>query len=151
MEGLNQGFKIATKTFEKIINPTKKILKKVDKILEILLDSHQNIVIMTSASTVSILLILGLTLTTNMMKIAINLKQKEEDANKLVKELYEKWDKMEISISGLVQKINQVRKKSQPAAIEYVPVPMENCNFHRGLPNSMSLCQTQISESMAIK
>ena len=36
MEGLNQGFKIATEKFEKIINPSEKILKKIYKILEIL-------------------------------------------------------------------------------------------------------------------
>ena len=39
MERFNQGFGFVTEGFEEIINPAKKILKKIDKILDILLDS----------------------------------------------------------------------------------------------------------------
>ena len=43
-ENLNKGFKVATDNLEKITNSTKKILKKVDIILEKLSESPQSII-----------------------------------------------------------------------------------------------------------
>ena len=40
MDGLNKRFKVATEKFEKITNPTERILKKVDKILKILVEGR---------------------------------------------------------------------------------------------------------------
>ena len=67
-------FKFATKNFEKIINLTKEILKKVDKILEFLLGSPHNIVTIVIASIVSISSTLGLTLTIYIIKIVRSLR-----------------------------------------------------------------------------
>ena len=90
MEVLNPRSKIATESFENIIKLTKKILQKVDKILEILLNSYHNIVTMIIASIVSISSILGLTLIIYIIKIVRSLRQREEDTDKLVKESYGK-------------------------------------------------------------
>ena len=79
-------------------------------------------------------------LTIYIIMIVRSLRQRDEDADKLVKELQGKWDTLETIISSLVEESNQARIKPQPAAIEYIPVPMENCNPYRGLPNSSNLC-----------
>ena len=51
-EGMNQGFKIAVESFERITMVTSQILEKVDQILEILLKSPQSIIALTIASII---------------------------------------------------------------------------------------------------
>ena len=53
-ENLNKGFKVATDNLEKISNSTKKILKKVDTILENLADSPPFIILIVVASMILI-------------------------------------------------------------------------------------------------
>ena len=70
MEGMNKGFKIATDKFEKVINASEKIIKSADKILEILLEGHHNIIVIIGASTVAVLVVLVLVLIIYMIKLA---------------------------------------------------------------------------------
>ena len=46
-ENLNKGFKVATNSLGKVANTTKRIMKRVEQILEILADSPQVIVLIT--------------------------------------------------------------------------------------------------------
>ena len=114
-ERFNQGFGFATEGFEEIINPAKKILKKIDKILDILLDSPHNIITIIIASVVSISSTLGLTLTIYIIKIMKSPRQKEEDAVKIAKEQHERWNDLEAVIRSQVQENSQERTKPQSA------------------------------------
>ena len=70
MEGMNKGFKIASDKFEKVINSSEKILRSADRILEILLEGHHNIIVIVGAGTVSILVVLELMQIIYMIKLA---------------------------------------------------------------------------------
>ena len=59
---MNNQFKIATDKFEKVINVSEKIIKNADKILDILLEGHHNVIVIIGASTVAVLVVLVLVL-----------------------------------------------------------------------------------------
>ena len=69
MDGLNKGFKLASDKFEKIIDSSEKIFRNTDKILEILLEGHHNIIVIVGAGTMSLLVILVLAQTSYMIKL----------------------------------------------------------------------------------
>ena len=111
MEGMNNGFKIASDKFERIINSSGKILKSTEKILQILLEGHHNTIVIVGASTVAVLIILVLVLVIYMIKLAKQFKQRSEEADKgitEIKELKSNWSNLEMEIKTLVQEINQV-------------------------------------------
>ena len=66
-EGMNQGFKIAIESFEKITDSTNKILEKVDQILGLLLSSPQGIITIAIASIISVPSVVGLILATHII------------------------------------------------------------------------------------
>ena len=108
-EGMNQGFKIAVESFEKITNSTNKILEKVDKILGLLLSSPQSIITITIASIISVSSVLVLILVTHIIRLIKALRHEEENNVKLVKDLCERWDKIETMVRNQVQKNNLPR------------------------------------------
>ena len=84
-EGMNQGFKIAVESFERVTMVTSKILEKINQILEILLNSPQGIIAITIASIISVSLVLGLILAIHIIMVIKALKQEEEDITKVIK------------------------------------------------------------------
>ena len=60
MDGLNKGFKVASDKFEKIIDSSAKIFRNTDRIPEILLEGHHDIIVIVGTGTLSILVILVL-------------------------------------------------------------------------------------------
>ena len=89
MEGMNKGFKIATDKFEKVINASEKIIKSADKILDILLEGHHNVIVIIGASTVAVLVVLVLVLILYMIKLAKCFKEKNGEADKKIEEIKE--------------------------------------------------------------
>ena len=51
MDGLNKGFKVSSDKFEEIINSGERIFDNTNRILEILLEGHHNIIVMVVAGT----------------------------------------------------------------------------------------------------
>ena len=86
-EGMNQGFKIAVESFERITVATNKILEKVDQILGLLLSSPQGIITITIASIISVSSVLGLILATHIIILIKALRHEEENNAKLIKDL----------------------------------------------------------------
>ena len=132
--------KVATENFERIINSTKKILKKVEKILKLLLRSLQNIITKAIASIISISSILGLILVTYIIRLIRNLRQEEESNVKLIKYLCERLDKLETMVRSQTQENSLPRTKQQSTLIEYILVSMGNSYFYRGTTTNKSLC-----------
>ena len=92
-ENLNQGFKVAVDSLEKITNSTERILKKVNKILENLADSPQVIVLIAVSGMVLIASILGILIGIHIIKLINTMKSESRDNAKLVRELFsERWD-----------------------------------------------------------
>ena len=130
MDGLNKGFKVASDKFEKIINPSEKILRNTDRILEILLEGHHNIIVIVGAGTVAILVILVLVQTSYMITFTKDLKKKELEADKKIREMQENWSKLEVAIKSLVQENNQGGPRTQVTAIApHRCIPKESHNL----------------------
>ena len=138
-ERMNQGFKIAVENFERITNSTKRILEKVDKILGLLLSSPQNIITITIASIISVSSVLGLILITHIIRLIKTLRREEENNVKLIKDLCERWDKIETMVRNQTQENSLPRVKQQPTLVEMFPVAMGNSNFYRGATATKSL------------
>ena len=133
MEGIYQGFKVSTENFERLINSTKKILKKVDKILELLVISSHNIITKVITSIIAISSTLGLIPTIYIIRLKRSLRPEEEGAVKIAKELCERWDKLETVIRSQAQENSQPRTKQQLAIFECIPVSMDNSHIYRVL------------------
>ena len=130
---MNQGFKIAVESFETITNATNKILEKVDKILAILLTSSQSIITIAIASIISVTSMVGLILIIHIIRLIKTLRHEGENNVKLIKELCERWDKIETMVR------NQVQENNLPRAVEMIPVAMGNSNFFRQATATKSL------------
>ena len=87
---MNKGFKIAVENLEKITNSTKRILKKVDKILEYIIDSPQVIILVAVAGIVSMSAILGVLIGVHIIKLIKTMKHENGDNAKLIKDLFSK-------------------------------------------------------------
>ena len=107
MDVMNKGFKIASDKFEKVINWSEKILRSTDRILEILLEGHHNIIVIVGAGTVVILVILVLVQISYMIKLSKHFKKKDVETDKKIKDMKESWSQLEVAINSLVQEINQ--------------------------------------------
>ena len=105
MEGREKGFKITSDKFRKVINSSEKILKSADRILEILLEGHHNIIVIMGAGTVVILVVLVLVQITYMIKLSEYFKKKNVESDKKIKELKDSWSKLEAKIKSLVGEI----------------------------------------------
>ena len=90
---MNKGFKITVENFEKIPNSIEKILEKVDRILKLIIDNPQVIIIIAFASIVSISSVLGVLLRANIIKLIKTLRRDDGDIVKLIKDLCERWDR----------------------------------------------------------
>ena len=115
-EGMNNGFKITTDMFEKVINTSEKIIKSADKILDILLEGHHNVIVIIGASTVAVLVDLVLVLILYMIKLAKCFKEKNGEADKKteeIKELKTRLSNQEVEIKNLVREINQAKARMQ--------------------------------------
>ena len=99
---MNQGFKIAVESFEKITVSTSKILEKVDQILGLLLSSPHRIITITIASIISLSSVLGLILVTQITILIKALRHEEENNVKLIKDLCEIWDGIETMVRNQV-------------------------------------------------
>ena len=75
---MNKGFKIAVENFEKITNSTERILGKVDKILEYIINSPQVIILLAVASIVSMSSILRVLLGVYIIRLIKALKLRVE-------------------------------------------------------------------------
>ena len=119
-ENLNKGFKVATDNLDKIAKATKKVLEKVEQILEILDDSPQVIVVMAAAIIMLTASVINLLIGIQNMKMAKALKDdNEENKNEILKEFVENWNKAENLIRG------QPRQKTMPISKEVaVPNPL---------------------------
>ena len=138
MDGMNKGFKTASDKFEKVINSSEKILRSADRILEILLEGHHNIIVIVGAGTVVILVVLVLVQIIYMIKLAEYFKKKNVESDEKIKELKESWSQLEAEINSLVQEINQAKARTQETAIvshrvHRVPAEESMGSFHGGV------------------
>ena len=135
---MNKSFKIASDKFKKVINSSEKILRSTDRILEILLEGHHNIIIFVEAGTIVILVILVLVQISFMIKLSERFKKKDVEADKKIKDLKESWSQLEI------REINQAKVRTQEAVIashrcHQVPVDEPMGSFHRNCATSASV------------
>ena len=117
MDGLNKGFKVASDKFEKNINPSEKIIIITDRILEILLEGHHDMIVIVGAGTLAILVILELVQTSYMIKLTKDFKKKEVEADKKIREMQESWSKFKVAINSLARDINQGESRTQVTVI----------------------------------
>ena len=117
MDGHNDGFKVASDKFEKIIDSSEKIFRNTNTILEILLEGHHNIIVMVGAGTMSVLVILVLAQTSYMMKLTKEIKKKESEADKKIKEMQKNWNKLEGAIKRLTQDVSRGGLRAQVTMI----------------------------------
>ena len=73
-ENLNKGFMVASDSLERIANSTKRIMEKLEQILETLADSPQVIVLITMSVMVLIASVLGVLIGMHIMKLTKPLK-----------------------------------------------------------------------------
>ena len=142
-EGMNQGFKTAVENFERITTVTSKIREQVDQILEILLTSWQDIIAVIIANVISVSLVLGLILATHIIMLIKALKQEEEDNNKVIKELRERWDIMESWNKNQVPETRLTRAVDVPLTVE-VPKIVE-------IPRAVGLIPIDMGDSSFIR
>ena len=94
-----------------------KIVVSADKILEILLEGHHNIIVIVGAATVVVLVLLVLVQIVYMMKLAKRLKEKNVESDEKIREMQENWNQLETVINNLVREINQARMRTQEVAM----------------------------------
>ena len=108
------------------------------------MEGHHNIIVIVGAGTVAILVILVLVQTSYMIKLSKEFKKKDLEADKKIKEMKEKWSKLEVAINSLVQEINQARTRTQVNATapkRCHQVPSDECmgSFQRNRTISASV------------
>ena len=139
-DNMNQSFKIVIENFPKITNSTKRILEKIDNILEYIIGSPQVIILIAVASIISISSVLGVLLGAHIIKLMKTLRRDDGDNVKLIKDLCERWDRAEAMVKNQPNINSLSRTKEPPTIVGVVPFTMGNTGFIRGDANTKSIC-----------